>query len=140
MNERILAAARSGDVDTLRDCINKGAEVNCKDVDYLGGTPLHIAAMTGQTEVAYLLLKAGASHSVMDKEGRTPLHIAAMTGQTEVADLLLKAGASHSVMDKEGETPLHTAIENSRGKVGDLLLKAGASLSEMDYLTIQLNS
>ena len=35
MNTRILAAARSGDVDTLRDCINKGAEVNCKDVDYL---------------------------------------------------------------------------------------------------------
>ena len=34
MNKRILDAARSGDVDTLRDCINKGAEVNGQDVDY----------------------------------------------------------------------------------------------------------
>jgi hypothetical protein len=27
----ILAAARFGDIDTLEDCINKGAEVNCQD-------------------------------------------------------------------------------------------------------------
>ena len=31
-------------------------------------TPLHIAAETGKTEVADLLLKAGASHSVMDNK------------------------------------------------------------------------
>ena len=28
--QRIFAAAQSGDVDTLQDCINKGAEVNCR--------------------------------------------------------------------------------------------------------------
>jgi hypothetical protein len=27
----ILAAARFGDIDTLEDCITKGAEVNCQD-------------------------------------------------------------------------------------------------------------
>jgi hypothetical protein len=31
--QRILAAAGSGDVATLEDCINKGAEVNCQDYE-----------------------------------------------------------------------------------------------------------
>ena len=28
--QRIIAAVQSGDVDTVQDCLNKGAEVNCR--------------------------------------------------------------------------------------------------------------
>ena len=57
MSKRILAAAQSGDVDILQDCINKGAEVNCQDFN--GDTPLHKAAVRGKTVVVDLLLKSG---------------------------------------------------------------------------------
>ena len=70
MSKRILAAAQSGDVDILQDCINKGAEVNCQD--YNGFTPLNCAAMEGKTEVVDLLLKSGASLSVMNKQVMQP--------------------------------------------------------------------
>jgi hypothetical protein len=39
--QRIIAAAESGDVDTLQDCINKGEEINCQ-----GHNVSNIAYMT----------------------------------------------------------------------------------------------
>ena len=79
-----------------------------------------------------LLLKAGASLSVVDNMGRTTLHTAAMNGCTELVDILLKAGANLFVVDNAGWTPLHIAALTGHTEVADLLLKAGASHSVMD--------
>ena len=47
-------------------------------------TPLHDAALNGQTSVVELLLWNGALIEVRDKDGNTPLHRAVWKSHTDV--------------------------------------------------------
>jgi cytohesin len=77
-------------------------------------TPLHFAAATGQTEVAQLLLSAGASVGAKSKWGDTPLHVAAQESQARMARLLLARGANPNARNKDaGDTPLHHAARRA---------------------------
>ena len=63
---------QAGDVDTIRQLIHQGANLN-EPSDYDGKTSLHLACAEGHVEVVQLLLKNGASAYVRDRRGRTPL-------------------------------------------------------------------
>jgi ankyrin repeat protein len=54
--------------------ITRGAEVNVKAND--GSTPLHLAAVSGHTQVAKLLLTRGAEVNAKDDYYQTPLKVA----------------------------------------------------------------
>ena len=64
--------------------VARGADVNATDND--GETPLHMAAETGQRDVAEWLLGHKADINARDGDRRTPLHIAAMKGKKNVVD------------------------------------------------------
>ena len=66
MNEKLYNAAESGNVDLVHSCLQKGADVHYKYG--FGRTPLHLAALRGETEVIKVLLEAGASVSAVDNE------------------------------------------------------------------------
>lgn len=70
------AAAKDGDVASVRALIDVGVDVNS-----IGGqfeqTPLHFAAREGRTEVVQMLINAGANVNARNKDYRTPLHWAA---------------------------------------------------------------
>jgi palmitoyltransferase len=55
------------------------------------------AAAGGHASCIELLLKAGASPSVTDKQGRLPLHWAAERGRAQAAAVLVTAMAKHGV-------------------------------------------
>jgi hypothetical protein len=59
-------------------------------------TPLHVACSHGKTEIARLLLDAGAAVNITDKEGWTPLHCAAAEGHLEVLKLLGRCQGNQS--------------------------------------------
>src|SRR5262249_6155795 len=60
-------------------------DVNClKRGDW---TPLHLAAMKGQHDVAKLLLEHGANASIMTSDGYTALHCAAQDGHLPICKL-----------------------------------------------------
>ncbi|CAE7334706.1 Ank2 [Symbiodinium sp. KB8] len=114
-------------------------------------TPLLIAAMRGQLEVARLLLESKAD---MDKatqdgatplfyaaqegqledkatqDGTTPLFIAAQEGQLEVARLLLEANADTDKAMQDGATPLYVAAAHGQPEVARLLLEANADMDK----------
>ncbi|NWW35922.1 ANR27 protein, partial [Panurus biarmicus] len=77
--------------------------------DDRGYTPLHIAAICGQTSLVDLLVAKGALVNATDYHGSTPLHLACQKGYQNVTLLLLHYKASTDVQDNNGNTPLHLA-------------------------------
>lgn len=76
-NETLLhEAARSGDIETAKFLIEKGANVNAIDVD--GGTPLHYAACNAHLETVKLLIDNGADINAQDFDKKSPLQFASM--------------------------------------------------------------
>ena len=80
-------AARTGNIEAVKQHLADGAEVNAKSSG--GRTPLHWAANRGHEEVAELLIAKGAEVNAMDVLlGWTPLDYA----EGEIAALLRKHG------------------------------------------------
>jgi ankyrin repeat protein len=63
--------------------IAKGANINLANVS--GHTPLHIAAATGQTAMAELLLQNGANPRLRAVSGLTPAALATDNGHSATA-------------------------------------------------------
>lgn len=88
-NERLIEAAKDGDVQTLRALIDAGADVNAKG--YLGMTALMQAATRGHVECAKILLNAGANVNAVNELGRKALKMAEESGNLEILKLLTEA-------------------------------------------------
>jgi ankyrin repeat protein len=84
-------------------------------VDRAGRTPLHYAALDGDSGRVRQLLGSGLIADARDDNGMTPLHFAAQSNGADAAAVLLKAGATVDTRDTLGNTPLFTAVFNSRG-------------------------
>jgi len=87
----IHEAARTGNIEAVKQHLAAGTDVNAKDED--GVTPLHMAANRGHKEVVELLIANGADVNAKGMTGWTPLHYAAVSGRKEVAELLITGGA-----------------------------------------------
>jgi ankyrin repeat protein len=109
MNEApIHDAARLGtrqDVDQLL----KAAAQNRDARTPLGATPLHYAAMNGDSGALKALLAAGANPNARDIDGRTALHMAAFSTRKDNAMLLLQAGADPLLKTNDGRDVLSMA-------------------------------
>ncbi|MEO6183037.1 MAG: ankyrin repeat domain-containing protein, partial [Verrucomicrobiota bacterium] len=85
-------------------------------------SPLHIAAQSGQREIAEMLLDAKANPNPTDPGGETPLHYAASFGSAEIVEVLIKHGAVVDSRNNKGWTPLTYAIGRSQISTTELLL------------------
>jgi hypothetical protein len=149
VNEDLLAAARRGDLASVKTSIEKGAALEAK-TSY-GQTPLYLAAMNGHQEVVDFLLDKGASTAVRDtfykapmlafvlqrkhygvakalivKGGGSPdenLEAVGRTGNTELLQAVLEKGKpSQPSLDRAYEM----ALDRKQDAVAELLKKAGA--------------
>ena len=84
-------------------------------VDRAGRTPLHYAALDGDSGRIRQHLACGLVADAPDDNGWTPLHFAAQSNAADATAILLKAGAAIDARDTHGNTPLFTAVFNSRG-------------------------
>ena len=106
-DDKLLEAARNGDLIKVRIALENGANPNTRD--YRGLTPLHYAAKEGDVETVKILLERGANPNVKDNDGWTPLHYAAYEGHVDVVKILLERGANPRIADNEGYIPLDYA-------------------------------
>lgn len=123
LGKELLKAASDGDINVTQRLLLDGAPFTA---DWLGTSPLHLAAQGNHVEVCKILLQAGISTNARTKVDRTPLHLAAYEGHLEVVLLLLKEGAHINDTDLLGMTPLHWAVQNGHIEVVQALLKRGA--------------
>ncbi|RCV41620.1 hypothetical protein SEVIR_9G150300v4 [Setaria viridis] len=123
LGEAILAAARKGEVRSVRRAADGGASVEGRDAH--GWTPLMRAAFKGRADTVRDLIDRGADVDAADAEGYTALHCAAEAGRADVVDILLKNGANAKATTVKGRTAAEVAAAAGKSKVLRLLEKAG---------------
>jgi RNA polymerase sigma factor (sigma-70 family) len=110
----IFWACSYGDVPAvLRFLEIDGSLVNARrpagagiHASWTGRTPLHEAAMRGETAVGRLLIHRGAEVNAVVGDNVTPLHLAAVGGHRETVELLVAASADPNARDTSyGATP-----------------------------------
>lgn len=110
-NEALARAVWAGDTEMVRRLLAKGASP--------GDSLLIKAAQDGKTDIARLLIDAGASADVRDDRTRTALMYAAQGGHADIARALLAKGANpnarndyaHEYFKFHGQSP-HLARDN----------------------------
>jgi ankyrin repeat protein len=156
--DRIIDAARAGDVDELRRILERQPEL-AGARNAAGETPIIAALYRGQRAVVDLLLDAGVHLDVFAAaatgrlaalanalsqdphavnafafDGWTPLHLAAFFGHASAVDLLLDAGADLGAVSRNSlkNTPLHAATAGGHADVALRLLERGAPADVAD--------
>ncbi|XP_065582892.1 GA-binding protein subunit beta-2-like isoform X2 [Artemia franciscana] len=120
----LLEAAGSGNVQRIKSLLEMGAPIS---TDWLGTSPLHMAAKNGHTAAVEFFLKTGVCRDARNKVDRTPLHFAAQHGYTDIVTLLVKHGTDLDAQDMLKMTPLHWAVENQHQDTVRRLLEFGAN-------------
>ena len=139
----IWAAAAQGNLEAVKRHLAAGAEIDATfvapGIPASGATPLHLAVLADQGEIAECLIVKGAdlNAKAKDEYGGTPLHWAAALGRIEMARRLIEAGADVNAKDNNGFTPLdathYDPESNKKAKleIAELLReKGGRSLGE----------
>ncbi|XP_054724994.1 GA-binding protein subunit beta-1-like [Uloborus diversus] len=128
LGKRLLESAKNGETEEVRLLMTNGAPFT---TDWLGTSPLHMAAQFGHVETAEVLLRAGISRDARTKVDRTPLHIAAQEGHLDIVMLLISHGAEVDAKDMLKMTPLHWAVERGHYEVVKTLLGNAADVNAL---------
>ncbi|KAG0214354.1 hypothetical protein BGX28_002171 [Mortierella sp. GBA30] len=105
MSKLLSRASSNGDMNRVADMLDNfrdWIDIEAQDED--GTTPLIYAACFGHTEIAFMLLEAGAMVDARDKFGWTALVWATNNKHENIVRLLLEQGASTSAQTAKGHT------------------------------------
>jgi ankyrin repeat protein len=131
LEERYLDAARRGDLDMLKLCLDKGVDPRAKDG--FARSALLLAVLNARNlEMVKFLQSRGLPVDEPDVRGRTPLGYAAGNGQLEMVSYLLEQGAAADRKDGQGQTPLYHAVLIGSKETTLRLLAAGAVVDSRD--------
>jgi fucose 4-O-acetylase-like acetyltransferase len=105
----IHEAVVKGDLEAVQQYIKSGNDLDVKE--QMGGSnALTTAAVFGKTEIARLLIDAGADVNMVNNEGSTALHSAAFFCRTEIVNALLENGVDKNIKNKSGSTALESVL------------------------------
>ncbi|KFZ56848.1 NF-kappa-B inhibitor alpha, partial [Podiceps cristatus] len=101
-------------------------------------TPLHLAVITDQPEIAEHLLKAGCDLEIRDFRGNSPLHIACQQGSLRSVSVLTQYCQPHHLLpvlqatNYNGHTCLHLASIQGYLAIVEYLLSLGADVNAQE--------
>jgi ankyrin repeat protein len=139
-------------LDFARKLIANGADLDARvttrppagitALNFIGGTPLLLAARTGDAEYMRLLADAGADPMLTNEDGSTTLMVAAGLGTSspgedpgteaevlEAVQVALDLGLDINAVDDNGETAMHGAAYKHLPQVATFLTNAGADVT-----------
>jgi ankyrin repeat protein len=106
--------------------IRYGVIIDCKTEKLW--TPLHIAVLFGDTEIARLLVHAGSNVNMQDIDDETALHIAVRQGHHDLVTMLITRGAYINTPDMYGLIPLYSAALYGFSDIVQQLIDHGSYL------------
>ncbi len=96
-------------------------------------TAMHIAAQRNNQEVVKMLLEAGASVDVQDRNGYSPLwYSIAYYNNNKITPLLIEKSKNLNAKTKYGQTYLTTAAQYGRDAIVKTLIEKGVSVDTPD--------
>ena len=155
-NERLLEAARNGQLAGVKRFLGQGADVDTSapliydnpvrmlgfraldrdpvEPEVIGGgqTPLIFASGNGDLEIVKVLLENRANINKTDAKGGTALMFASANNYPDIVKLLLTRGANVNAVDSHLKTALMLATERGHLEVVRLLLANGANVNVFD--------
>ena len=135
----IHTAVMTDNIEALKQHIAAGSNLNEKD-PFGGSSPLIIASLFGKTEMAKLLIEAGADVNFQNNDGSTALHTASFFCRPEIVKMLLNKGADKTIKNKYGSTAYESVagpfadVKNAYDGLGKMLEPMGLKL---DYAYLE---
>ena len=124
-------AARHGQLGMAKALVSNGAKVNVYDNE--GLTPMHMAVLSGDSEMVSYLADHGAFLNTPEKNtGSTELHLAVAMGYDDIAGLLMERGSCPKMKDNDQKSPFDYAMEYNHKGLGYKLLASGADDSRLE--------
>lgn len=94
-------AIQNEEVELVKQLVEGEGYQLLHTADYAGNTAVHLAAVSGCTEIMLELLKRGASVHERNRANNSPLFLATLSGREDCAQLLKTAGAHLSIEEIE---------------------------------------
>ncbi|XP_031417020.1 fibronectin type 3 and ankyrin repeat domains protein 1 [Clupea harengus] len=114
-------ATDGGHLPVLQHLLQDGCKVDVRD-RVSNWTPLmRVSAVSGDAEMAALLIRAGADVNVKDRDGKTPLMVAVLNNHEELVKLLLENGADKHAKNGFGLGAIEMAKSFERKNILRLL-------------------
>jgi len=128
----LTAAAKEGDVTSIKELIKKGAKVDEPNPGNWSATPLYWSLVDCKYEAAEYLLKKRANVNSADSYGLAPLHLAVCCKDVDLSFIehLIEKGADVNLKNtSDGWRGLHYAISCGSDDVARLLIEKGAEVN-----------
>lgn len=123
-------AVLKNDIKAVKEHIKSKSDLNIKE-PMGGSTPLISASLFGKTEIAKLLINAGANLDIQNNDGSTALITASFFCRLEIVKMLLAKKANKTIKNNYKQTayetllapfkqvkPVYEAIENALSPMG----------------------
>ncbi len=129
----IHTAVMTDNIEALKQHIAAGSNINEKD-PFGGSSPLISASLFGKTQMAKLLIEAGADLNFRNNDGSTALHTASFFCRPQIVKMLLAKRADKTIKNKYGQTAYESVagpfadVKNAYNGLGKMLEPMGLKL------------
>ena len=122
----LIEACIQGNLERLEQLISTSHDVN--ETAEQAGTALRLAAASGRSDIARILMKANPNVHLRNWKGQTVLHLASSEDHEEMVELFVDSGGNIDEQDEAGKTPLMLAAKMGQSSIVNKLILAGAKV------------
>lgn len=123
-------AVANNDLEAFQRQLRSKDAIN--EINMAGDTPLMAAINTGKTQMALIMIAAGADLSIIDSNANTYPHSAIKNGNYEILKALVKMSAPIDIPNSSGRSALHEAVIRGDFDAFMLLLEASVDWQQTD--------
>jgi len=127
----LLKAIRNNKLDSARELIKHGADIDKRDTD--ANTPLiELCRANAPIELIETVIAKTKNINNKNNLGDTALHQACYYGYANIVELLIKNGADLNIHNRQGELPLHKTAVYGWTDIAKYLIDNGSDTSCAD--------